>query len=99
MTLDEIVAEGERLERELAAENARKNPDWHLVSDLSARLFHIYKHHGPRLLAVAKAAVEMREGVVETERYKTVTHRLRAARVAFDAAASGEAEEKRWARS
>lgn len=61
MTLAKIVAEGERLERELAAENARKRPDWHLVSDLSARLFHVYKHYGPTLLAVAKAAVEMRK--------------------------------------
>ena len=96
----EIVAEGRRLEWELAAENARKRPDWHLVSELSSRLFHIYMQHGPALLAVAEAAVEWEAADAEqrrvpalsrdTDLFERMLFRYQSATRALRAAVRGE---------
>lgn len=52
-TLAEILAEAERLEREVKERPAHFAPP--------IRLSRFYVEHGPRLVAVARAAVEMRE--------------------------------------
>ena len=52
MTLAEIVAEGERLHAEHEAASM-----WRSIGT-AEKLVEFYSAHGPRLLAVAKAAVE-----------------------------------------
>lgn len=62
MTIAEIVEEGERLERKATPGCGA------FVSEVNAacmRRDNFYLEHGPTLLAVAKAAVEMREAETE----------------------------------
>jgi hypothetical protein len=60
MTLAEIIEEGERRQEECVF--ARDNEEWD-KAHFCRSVF--WEKHGPRLLAVARAAVEMREGAEE----------------------------------
>ena len=59
MTLDEVIREARRLD-DAATFADRGSIPWEEFADTNARVDAFYAEHGPRLLAVAEAAVEMR---------------------------------------
>ena len=59
MTLAEIVAEGERLEADLEVARRDYPGEVLVVGRCSLDLSGFFRQHGPRLLAVAEAAVEV----------------------------------------
>lgn len=104
MTLDEILDEAERLEREYQrAVDDGYDASAHHADEMLA--LH-YATHGPRLVAALRAAVEMREGVEKSmarangrwcewgERAVMVRTMLEENLAAFDALASGGEEGK-----
>ena len=95
MTLAEIVAEGERLEEEtrVAHRDYPNEPLLHGTVHIDRSSF--YRRYGPRLLAVAKAAVEMRKSRLIGDHWCADPCAFCERVAAFDAAASGETEEKR----
>lgn len=61
-SLTEIIREAERLR---AAQHSAMFPDYKIDEEIAAtkRLEDFWRQHGPRLLAVAKAAVDMRKAL------------------------------------
>jgi len=59
MTLAELLAEAKRLD-EAATFEGCEVVSWEEMADAHARIESFYAEHGPRLLAVAEAAVEAR---------------------------------------
>jgi len=88
--LAEIVEEGEKLE-------AACREQVYLTEQIAAgdAIARFHNLHGRTLLAVAKAAVEMREAseVAASDLSDAAVDRFIAARAAFDAAVRGEGEE------
>lgn len=87
MTLAEIIEEGRELERAM-----RADVPWEIWSKASRAREQFFIEHGPRLLAVAAAAVEMREADMaygDNPTRETLLRRV-SANIAFDAAGRGE---------
>jgi hypothetical protein len=82
-----IIEEGGRLAGKVRARECDEKDVDEAIDDRNA----FYVEHGPTLLAVARAAVEMREAFEALDYSRTTGKRLLKAIAAFDAAVRGDA--------